>query len=366
MASRRTGWNDVLLAPPLRPLGCIALLLFLGVAGVLLLNAPSVKEIKEVYVELECQRLRLPIPARFVFYELKSVRLRGYEGSVQAERVILVPTDGGQAVGHAGQVTLAADTSGGALPSFTITPAGEPGRLEMALGGRDELRVESGPARRSAVLVVDSRRGQGASLFWQVDGFARFEANRVRPPRPGGADEFDVRTAGSMATLQFAAVPGADAATEVSAKLELPATLLPVALVEPYGQTDTVAVKEQALWFADGLQGTIRLDGTDIPLKRRLAEVSIDATEFQIKELLVSRSGGPAGGYALHLTGKGRARSVKEDGRELIPTRLEEILIKPPWQKGLFGLAVVVALFAASIFLKRALEVLANLWMPDG
>ena len=74
-----------------------------------------------------------------MFYELKSVRLRGYEGSsVQADCVTLVPTDGGQSSTRARSVALAADTSAGAPPSFTLALAGELGRLEMALAGQVE------------------------------------------------------------------------------------------------------------------------------------------------------------------------------------------------------------------------------------
>jgi len=67
----------------------------------------------------------------------------------------------------------------------------------------------------------------------------------------------------------------------------------------------------------------------------------------------------------LQLQTSGIAGSVREGGRELLPTLFEQLARGAPERRGLFGVSIALIVMAAGIYLKRALEILAKLHLPE-
>jgi hypothetical protein len=68
---------------------------------------------------------------------------------------------------------------------------------------------------------------------------------------------------------------------------------------------------------------------------------------------------------ALRVQANGELRSLREAGRELLPSLFEQLARGAPEQRGFLGVAAALLVLAAGIYLKRALEILAKIHLPD-
>lgn len=67
--------------------------------------------------------------------------------------------------------------------------------------------------------------------------------------------------------------------------------------------------------------------------------------------------------FVIHANGT--ARDIHEDGRQMLPSRFEELAGRSTQRKGVLGVIGAIIILTAGILLKRALDVLAQLLLPD-
>jgi hypothetical protein len=93
-------------------------------------------------------------------------------------------------------------------------------------------------------------------------------------------------------------------------------------------------------------------------------DLEVAAENLRIRHLAAT-PGAPGKNAAFTLAATGRVRSLKQDGQEMLPTQLAELMNKPPTEKGLWGLSAAFLVFTAGLFLKRALDQLVAAALPD-
>jgi hypothetical protein len=125
-------------------------------------------------------------------------------------------------------------------------------------------------------------------------------------------------------------------------------------------------VQDRVLSFRACLDPDLLIDHKEPAkaIKGRSLDLTLDAKDFQIGSITVLPPPSAAQPSVLRVKGKGLAKSLKQDGHELVPTWLEEILDKPPQERGLWGLAALFCIFTGTVFLKRSMDVLAEIWIP--
>jgi hypothetical protein len=77
-----------------------------------------------------------------------------------------------------------------------------------------------------------------------------------------------------------------------------------------------------------------------------------------------ARSADNAAGF-LSISARGRVTSVKQDGQEMLPTRLADLMTAEPMTRGIYGGLVLFLLFTGGLLLKRAFDNLAKAVLPD-
>ena len=71
------------------------------------------------------------------------------------------------------------------------------------------------------------------------------------------------------------------------------------------------------------------------------------------------------GSPVLRVQTNGEVSSLRESGRELLPSSFEQLARGAPEQQGILGVSAALLVLAAGIYLKRALEIMAKLHLPD-
>lgn len=70
-------------------------------------------------------------------------------------------------------------------------------------------------------------------------------------------------------------------------------------------------------------------------------------------------------GAVVRLAGKGNVKSLRQDGREVLPSRAADLISADPARRGVYGGAALFVLFAWGVLFKRAVDILAKILLPE-
>jgi hypothetical protein len=350
-------------SPPKRAAIVLAGLLCLGLGLWALLSTRS--PAKMVDADFTCEELELPAAVQlnlnFGRTQLRTTRLWGFEGTV---------ANVGQSAGTAGKHTAA----GGRL-SFEPLQAEPAPFIEMVPDGAfGAMSIEAGAG---AVLKPADIRDGGVCLQFLVPAgiganlHVNSDSIHLRATRynlaPAGIGQDVPVTLTSMSPTQpllaeFRSAPpqaGPDQAQLCFQKVENE-----IALVEP-GKTKPIDVGDEVK-FGGVLNPSIKIEGyRDLPARAadRKTDLVIAGKGLRLTGLFLSRA--EHGRSAMRITAAGVARSIRQGGREILPSWLEDIS-EEWWTKR--GLWLVVAGLVLVIFRKlidRALDILLKKLLPE-
>lgn len=311
---------------------------------------------RKIVGDFTCEQVELPgiavLNLNYGRTQLRSARLWGFEGSAlnvkDAAGSSLQFSSG--AAGPAPFVELLPDGAFGAM-SFQA----EPGVLLKPADMRDG----------GACLQISVPSGARAYLHLSSDSI-RFRADRYNLTHsPDGSDVSGTLNSTSLTepvAAEFHSAShqiGPDQAGLCFQRIERE-----IALVEP--ETATPISVRTEVRFGGVLNPSIEVEGFH-DLKEKVADHKTDLVMagdgLRLTGIFLSTAG--QGRSAIRVTAAGRAQSVRQEGRELLPTRLEDIS-EEWWTKR--GLWLVIGGLALIVFRKvidHALDVLLKRFLPE-
>lgn len=322
----------------------VAVMIVSGV-GIIFFNRPGTQKFT---VSATCTSVRLPngFPV-YLGHEYQSIRLLGFTGTIEHVETASAggvpqrypngvlnlvaqtanPTDAPPAL------TLTAEKLGGALSvdARDYLQLGTEGQsLELRFGPGSEVKLSAGSLKLAASRYQNTLPETIANSIATVDGKFQVPAGESR----GAMHTTWSAATGSVAISGPGGVPVSGDAGNISA----------------YGCTDDF----------------IQVSGSDNPVqnKRDSANVVIEANNYQFEKIAMQLpSAAPRAFIQFKVSGQGT--SIMEDGREVMPSPLRQILDGKPYQLGLFGTLMIFVIFAGGTVLKRALDVFAKRLIPD-
>jgi hypothetical protein len=87
--------------------------------------------------------------------------------------------------------------------------------------------------------------------------------------------------------------------------------------------------------------------------------------DFVWTSVLATIHSGPHPNGILTISGHGRVTSLKQDGREVLPSKAEEFLTADPAHFGLYGGLLVLIVFGWGLLFKRTMDLIAKAIIPE-
>lgn len=357
----------------LRPLIVIAVIVLSAGLGIFMFSRPVSRSFT---MSATCEGMHFPGEVAFDFDDsLSGVHLRGFEGRIERINDLSFEPSPQPKLHWAQPLALAfavdKDDPSGALPSIRITP--QPRRGLQVFSTAGPIDIYSEVDGTASVLRLQSSGASKGEMAMQAESF-QIEATHVLTP--GAPKEFtdavtpeDIRFTSLnrdiLVDLRFSSPISAANDQPAIATFSFVNVSKAINLIHP---TSSALNRQGYFTFSKCLNVGLNVDGTDVPelAKGSPSDLSLDASALTLNRFALTPIQEEQGLFAaLSLTVSGKAKSIAQSGREFVPTRLQQILDSPPYQKGLFGMAVIFCIFAGGIFLKRALEVLSSAWIPD-
>jgi hypothetical protein len=354
--------------PPPKSVKCsLWTLVVAGLVSVVafVLNAPPSKDLR---FDVVCETFVAPAPLTLNLSqdptELRSVTADDFDGSVsdasiirfarENQKLTLVPIH---------TLALRADNSGDhPLSYLKLTRLGAIGKLLLEVGSGVELS-STGMLSTAPSLTLASQAENDVRLTISSAQIILNEGNRYVIPeiQPKPLDGFHSTLEGKdLVALHLCS----GSRPKTRAKLtfgtdqrNLP--LLQAAQKLPHGA---------ALTFTRAVNPYLRLDNKSAEgvTSDRKADLLVDCRTATVDTIAIIGDQEKREVPALRITGSGKVRSVRQDGHELMPTRLSEVLDQPVAERT--GMLVLLGALAA-VFLKavdHALGVLLERLIPKG
>jgi hypothetical protein len=263
------------------------------------------------------------------------------------------------------------------IESLTLNEARDArDRLDLTIGQADSARPPSLrllPGSRRTDLALHTQPGTRLAVTagspaarvewhpevkgpWSVelsffDG--RFEAYHL-----GGSPHLSgsIKNQTVPATLSMSSQPVPKA--DLSAYLVMPA---PASLVWTAGARDLPALSQ--LSASGCVIGAIRFNtAVTVTSSGQKSDLQAEWSSLRTFSLALDAA---EGSTSLHVQANGELSSLREAERQLLPSALEQLARGEPAQRGILGVSAALLVFVAGTYLKRALEIMAKLHLPD-
>jgi hypothetical protein len=312
-----------------RALAILIVLLAVAALAIVLFSSPAERHL---YLTGELERFSLPQTIELSFPEASAIHLRSME--LRFTRVA--------GPGRPREFAISGSSS---QPSGStlLRPSGRRGPLTVTVP-RGAI-VEAAPAgvRYSGGTVA---------IALEADTVQIVEANRatVRPPFWDGAGALAVSNPDEMVRLD------AECREECSFELgTAPFSSLP---------------EGQPLSLDTGLPVTLRDFRVKEAILRKVRDADISTAHAAEVSLI------PGAGFAwttidvrpgagIVLAGRGTVASLRQDGREILPSRWSDLLAADPATRGVFGGVILLVFLAWGLLFKRALDILVSAVFPE-
>lgn len=363
----------------LRPIVCIACIAAASLVSVLALSAPAVRTL-QLNLNCEALQLRSGLQARLrddQTNRLNCITFYGYEASVRQLRQLRVTTDSGQPLPMKSTSALTI-VSTPELPldssSMVLSPQGNVGSLQITLHDGSELRGGSSNDGQPMGFLVRSHQAQDTQVEIAMDGL-HLEVNRLslREIQNAGAgddsdtDQLNIQGSGLPEMLQcsFLRPIPPNPSTAVETTFQFGAQTQRITLLPLRRGENRFHVAQGPVTASGWAKGTLRLGTEDLSVSGDDESIVIDPESLEIRELSLIPSDLPSKRTVIYLRASGRARQVSINGKNLVPTIIEDLMNNQSQKRGVSGLVIAACILAATVFLNRALTVLATLLMPS-
>jgi hypothetical protein len=352
--------------------------IFLGVAvGIiglaLFFNSPSNKTVD---FDINCGQFVVPTEMTLNLNpgqaQISKATLFGFEGSISnAVSGTMKADDAPESRLVNNDVTLLVSPDKSVPVSYlSVTPSGDYGKMELYADRGMVLESKASASEPLSFELKQSNNAQGSAHVVLQSGEARITGRRFivgksAPHAVMNRVEMEVngRPLGTVVELK----EGAEHPEQVRAEIAFGQNNGDIELLGD--ELDKVlTLSKGQLKFTGAFNPDLRMDG--LKPKELIADHNVDI----VVELLSGKikSVGLAGpstkqkSPGLHISGSGEVSSVLQDGRELLPTHVEEVLDKSYTERSVI---LVILGFLAFVLFKavdRALDLLLKFFTPEG
>lgn len=333
---------------------------------VLILNRPNSRQ---AVVSISCDAIRLPQPIVFSLEELRQLHVRSYGADMTRIRDLILSHD--STTERYSRVTSLGIQSRQSLSagSLLVEPHPAFGDFTCAIPANNEIRAQAPRSGKQLALQVVSEGAEPALFDLQADVLMIREANRVKLTGLQLRKGSDIPYFSLIATNRRGLVRLRLSPEPSNGKGKPSAT----AFFQP-GSFDITLIR-QVLTLTPNRQimlygcksPRLKLDGQDPTLltKDVSSDLVVTPKQFTVNTLSLRTDQASGKHGVIVIEGRGVVDSVRQDGRELVPTALQDILNKSPSEKGLYALFAAFLVLAGTTFMNRCLAILAAIAFPD-
>ncbi len=357
------------------------LVVILGLA--LYFNKPLAKDLK---FDIACREFAAPVPVQLKLHQgptdLRAIGARGFDGALRNVASLKFAEES-QPMRSVALQSFRLEGSGDpnqAPPDLELAPHGDAGKAELSLDPGAVLKGAGGPGLKPVVSVESMQRGDVRLLLGS--GTVTLHGNRYRIPEIASQSlvkSFSAEAAGEyLAGVELVSeAPASPDPDSEPARPSLDLTLnqdpgdLPL-LAATGRKQDQVSLNSgrdgAELSFTGALNPDLRVEDKTLPglLADRAVNLQIQVDSGWIESITLSGSPEKRNSPALNVKGTLRTHSVLQDGHEILPTVLDEVLDEPYSVRGPLLIALGFLAFAVLKTVDRALGVLLEIYLPKG
>lgn len=347
----------------------VHLAIFVLVCGIALYkNLPRAKAVK---IDATCAQLT--VPAAFTanlssaYALLESVRLWGSEGAISGLKSIQFSRNKKSvSIRQTDSISLHLSPTAVTLPYLWIQPEEPFGPIVLNLAKGVTLRPGDHPEETPNLLVSSSRAGD-MSISLQSERMHIEEARYVLPSplEPTGTSDivkFEGIAAGAFVETKL--MSASWAMQPSSMELHFRRTDREASLLKGSVPPE-ISFNGGQLILHGSVNPTVLVDGKkpEREISNTELDLVLDLGKFNITDISLSRTQQRL--TILKLRGEGQATSIKQGGRQLMPTWVDEVVSEPYTDRG--ARLILLGLLALFLFKQasRALDVALKIIIPD-
>jgi len=328
----------------------------------LIFNSPASKTVK---FDIPCQRFQTPVALELnlnAAAQLALVNLHGFQGSVQNLSSITSP-----GVTQTPQSFSLKVIPNEASPSLIVTPQPPLGAISVTVNPNVTLAaLASSPPK----LTLDSATAQDIQLSLQSQS-ARLQGTVYAIPEifnsPKVRDQFDLTVTGPPPGVSLTLSSGPHSTSNpIRADLTLNAAASTSQLLAEHAPASEFS--NTPLTFVGSLKPGIEIEGktpSDLVTEHRTT-VNILPLHGHIISVSVIPGTAEKGAPALEVNGEAEVESLLQNGHELLPSRVQELLDQPYGKRTAWFVFLGFVAFVMFKVVDRAFEVLLKLVLPGG
>ena len=333
-----------------RALVAMAVLLVIAAVTILLLSSPAEREI---YIQGELSSFPLPHPIELDLAKISRIHLRGIEMKFsRVSSLQLRDPKLSKSTAFSGELSITG-TTGQPAASAVLHPGGRRGPFAFSIpkGTAISARV----IEKSLSLKHVPPDSGRVALSLESDNIDIAEANRVtmRPSLPWPAME--ETSSRSLVLTNEEEMVRMESVCYEECTIELPSSEFSYL---QDGGTMPVAPSQQVV-LSGFRASSVILRGVKEP---DINTMHSSALEFVTGKNFswVAISAGPA----IQVTGRGTVTSLRQDGREVLPSRAADLIAADPARRGVYGGAALLLVFAWGVLFNRAVDIIAKILLP--
>lgn len=335
------------------PLLVIVLLLVFSILSIYIVGStPST----EVEVQAECEKVKFPVSVELTTKEFSELWLWGFQGNFKNIRVLSVTTSGGgvNTFKNMNEMTLETQNEEDRLPLLVVHQPVDHTLINVIVGPGVGLQAD-----KARVLKLTSKVETDITMGFKSRELILSKMMNIKVR--GQPVQFENMVSLNLRNHNL-----------FSSKF--------VALLSGKGRNVTMELKGSTVSIKGKteLAGDIFLENcSSVSIKFKEPKSSSYVTKNKAFDFMIRADGltlealtnrckkdkNSVTGICLKMSGK--ITAALESEVEVVPTRLQLIFNRPPHEQGVFGVVALFLVFAGGVFLKRALEVLAMLAIPE-
>jgi hypothetical protein len=330
------------------------------VASVAAIQGLSGTAARDVYIAGSMPAFTTPDTFTIGFVHADKLQAWDVSGNIAHVRDGVVTVGTHQKRTHASVLSLR-NADVGSSDYVELDPSKTQGGLSLTITRHANVTVTF--SHDSTILTVNPQAAMSFEI--QADAFKLPEVDRTAV-RSGP----DLYSPGTSSVAVTGTVLSADAKMIVRKRLmvTLPASTT-LDLLSNGAATSPAALKTHTPFDLKDLIVTVAsFPGSrdaDLTLEAPTQIAFIPAGDVTFTSLRAIPQGPGEAGPHITATVVGNMTSLKQDGREVLPTRLSDLLNADPKTRGLYGAAALLAVFLGVTALKRAVDVLLKRILPD-